>query len=228
VESIVARKIRTGLRLAREAAQSGTQKMHGLLTLGFATPPSDGMQNFTRMKFLYDAVRTMAPKTGGVALEIGVYNAGSTVYLAKAAARNGIDRVVGIDLFTGTPSWNQEIDTLPKALERLAEYGLAEYVTLIRSHSLQYEWKEPIAVLHLDADHEYSAVAADIARYAPFVIEEGIIIFDDYDTDHPGVCRAAHEFLSRNPEFEVAAVNYQRPEYGSLCVKRAARKGKPD
>jgi len=218
--SRIPRKARTGLRLAAAAAANGSRQIRGLLSVGFLPPPGDGMQNFARMRFLYESVRRFAPRSGGVALEVGVYNAGSTVYLAKAALRSGIERIVGIDLFTGTPSWNQSIDTLPTALERVARYGLSRDVTLIRSHSLQYDWKEPIAVLHLDADHEYSAVAADIAHYAPHVIEDGIIVFDDYDTTHPGVLRAVHELLSAGSSFEVAAVNYQRPEYGSVCVKR--------
>lgn len=154
---------------------------------------------------------------------MGVYNAGSTVYLGKAALRSGIDRIYGIDLFSGTPSWNQAIDTYSTAVARLERYGLKGKVELIRSHSLEYDWTEKIAVLHLDADHEYSAVVADLGKYAPFVGDEGIIVFDDYDTEHSGVLRAAHELLMGPLGFEIAAVNYQRPEYGSLCVKRRAK-----
>ncbi|MDQ6891543.1 MAG: class I SAM-dependent methyltransferase [Acidobacteriota bacterium] len=220
--SVIRRKARTGMRKAAAAAANSARQARGLLSVGFLPPPDDGMQNFARMRFLYESVRNLAPRSGGVALEVGVFKAGSTVYLAKAALRSGIERVIGIDLFTGTPSWNQSMDTLPHALERVARYGLSRSVTFIRSHSLKYDWKEPIAVLHLDADHEYSAVAADIAHYAPHVIDEGIIVFDDYDTAHPGVLRAVHELLSAASGFEVAAINYQRPEYGSLCVKRNA------
>lgn len=191
--------------------------------MGFVVPPYDGMQNYARMKFLYDSVRRFAPRSDAVALEIGCYKGCSTIFFAKACRRSGIPKVYAMDLFTGTPSWNLKIDVYDTTASRIAAYGLARYVTLLRAHSLAYEWNADIAVMHLDADHEYPAVAADLRRYAPFVVEGGIIIFDDYDTKHPGVVQAVHELLAGG-EFEIAAVNYQGPEYGSLCLKRVVRK----
>src|SRR5712692_5428360 len=158
----IAAKIANRLQLASNRAALVLEKLRGVLSIGFVPPPYDGMQNYARMKFLYDSVRMHAPRSGGVALEVGCYNAGSTVFLAKAALRVGIVRTFAMDLFTGTPSWNQSIDTYATAAARIAAYKLTPNVTLIRSHSLQYDWTEKIAVLHLDADHEYQAVAADL------------------------------------------------------------------
>ena len=66
---------------------------------------------------------------------------------------------------------------------------------LLRSHSLAYPWDKTIDVFHLDADHEYQAVTNDIEKFAPFLADEGIIVFDDYDAAHPGVKQAVHELL---------------------------------
>lgn len=73
------------------------------------------MQNYARMKFLYDSVRRFAPRSDAVALEIGCYRGCSTIFLAKACRRSGIPRVYAMDLFTGTPSWNQKFDTYETA-----------------------------------------------------------------------------------------------------------------
>jgi predicted O-methyltransferase YrrM len=137
--------------------------------LGFWPPPDDGMQSLRRMRFLFDCVVRFA-KPQGVALEIGCYKAGSTVYLAKACLRVGIGNVIAIDLFSGTPSWNQPFDTEKEARTRIAQYGLDSIVELVRGDSRQVPWDKPIAVLHVDGDHAYEAVRADLRRFLPHVL----------------------------------------------------------
>jgi predicted O-methyltransferase YrrM len=190
-----------------------------LLELGFPLPPLYTMQNYWRLKFLHDCIAQLAPSTG-VALEVGCYKCSSTVFIAHACARAHVNHVYAIDLFTGTPSWNGSVDYFDEAQGKLARYGLTEQVTLIRHHSLTYSWTEPIAALHIDADHAYEAVWNDIQKYTPFVVENGIVVFDDYDVSHPGVTRAVHRLLNENPSFEVAGANYQGAEFGSLCLRR--------
>lgn len=124
-------KIVGRLRNARQMSGFAMDRLRGLRSLGFVIPPYDGMQNFRRMKFLNDSVRRFAPRVSGVALEIGCYNAGSAVFLGKACLRSGIRRIYAMDLFTGTPSWKQTIDTYATAAARLAAYDLAANVTLI-------------------------------------------------------------------------------------------------
>jgi predicted O-methyltransferase YrrM len=150
--------------------------------------------------------------SNGVALEVGVCEAGSLVFFAKACLRRGIRRIYGIDLFPN--------NTYEAASSRLRKHGLDNYVTLFRSHSLKYRWKRKIDVLHLDADHEYKAVRADIEKYAPFVSDGGIIIFDDYDTAHPGVQRAVNLLLARNRGFEPVGINYEGAAFGSICLRK--------
>jgi predicted O-methyltransferase YrrM len=190
-----------------------------LLELGFRLPPLDTMQNYKRMKFLYDCIVQLAPAEG-VALEIGCYKCSSTVFIAKACAGPRARRVTAIDLFTGTRSWNTSEDYLGIAQQKLARYGLADRVTLIRHDSVSYPWKDPIAVLHIDADHAYEAVWADIQKYSPFIVKDGIVVFDDYDVSHPGVTKAVHRLLVEDPTFEVAGANYQGAEFGSVCLRR--------
>jgi predicted O-methyltransferase YrrM len=194
------------------------------LELGFALPPLDTMQNYRRLKFLHDCIQELAPPTG-VALEIGCFKCSSTVFIAHAAARARLAHVYAIDLFTGTPSWNGSVDYLDVAQDKLTRYGLNERVTLIRHDSFSYPWHEPIAALHIDADHAYEAVWKDIQKYAPFIVENGICVFDDYDVSHPGVTRAVHRLLNEDPSFEVAGANYQGVEFGSVCLRRVRQPG---
>ncbi len=202
---------------------STLEHLYGRLTLGFPVPPHDGMQNFRRMKFLHDSIVEFATPSGGVALEVGCYKGGSTVFLAKACLKKGISEIYAMDLFSGTPSWNQTIDTYEATVNRMTEYKLDRTVKLLRSHSLAYPWNKLIDVFHLDADHEYQAVVSDIEKFTPFLADEGIIVFDDYDAAHPGVKQAVHELLLKRRELEVVALNYEGWEYGSICLKNRAK-----
>ena len=124
------------------------------------------MQNYKRMKFLYDCIQEFAPATG-VALEVGCYKCSSTVFIANACAKVNVRNIYAIDLFTGTPSWNTTVDYLETAQRTIARYGLTDRVTLIREHSLRYPWAEPLSVLHIDADHAYEAAWNDIRKVHP-------------------------------------------------------------
>lgn len=178
------------------------------------------MQNITRMRFLHRCVIDFATPTTGIALEIGVYKAASMIFLAKACLKKGITRVYGVDLFGGPGSWQKAYDTFEAASQRLRKYDLDRNVVLLRSHSQEYPWDKTIDVFHLDADHEYGAVTADIRKYVPFLAERGIAIFDDYDAAHPGVQKAVHELLIEREDFEIIGINYQGGAYGSLCLRK--------
>jgi methyltransferase family protein len=204
----------------REVQSSGVaDHIRCLHELGFVLPPLERMQNYARLKFLHDCILRFAPGKG-VALEVGCYKCSAMVFIAKACAKKQVQHIYAMDLFTGTPSWNLSVDYFEDAQQKLARYGLRDQVTLIRAHSLQYPWKDPIAVLHVDADHAYEAVWQDIQKYTAFLVEGGIVVFDDYDTDHPGVMKAVHRLLAVDGHYEVAAANYQGHEFGSLCLRR--------
>jgi predicted O-methyltransferase YrrM len=213
-----------GLRVRMRAVQAEgvADHLRCRVELGFPLPPLDGMQNYQRLKFLYDCIRRFAPASG-VALEVGCYKCTSTVFIANACKKANIRNIYAMDLFTGTPSWNTPGDYFETARQKLARYGLGDRVTLLRSNSLEYPWKEPIAILHIDADHEYQAVWNDIQKYIPFLVVDGIVVFDDYDVSHAGVTKAVHRLLAEEPRFEVVAANYQGVEFGSLCLRRTGR-----
>ncbi len=207
------------VRRIPEKVRQYTTRLKRRIVLGFYEPEYDGMQDFTRMKFLYDTVQIFAKPQSSIALEIGVFMGCSLVFLAHACLSRGITRVYGMDTFTGTASWKQTFDTYNAAQTRLEAHKLTDHVKLIRSHSQAYPWSDAIDVLHIDADHEGEAVRRDIQKYTPFVTEGGLIVFDDYDSVHPGVKAGVHELLLGG-EYEIAAVNCFRADYGSICLRK--------
>ena len=63
------------------------------------------------------------------------------------------------------------------------------------------EYSKKIGLLHIDGNHKYSDVIDDINNYAKRVVENGWIIFDDYNWAFgDGVTRAADEYLIDNIE----------------------------
>jgi hypothetical protein len=196
-----------------------TDQIRCRIELGFALPQLETMQSYRRLKFLHDCILRFAPSTG-VALDVGCYTCSATVFIAKACARKHIQHTYAMDLFTETPSWNSSVDYFNSAQQKITSYGLGDQVTLIRAHSLQYPWKDPIAMLHINANHASRVPRRDIQKYSAFLVEGGIVVFDDYDISHPGVTNAVDRLLAEDARFDAVAANYQGREFGSLCLRR--------
>src|SRR5262249_39601536 len=59
--------------------------------------------------------------------------------------------------------------------------GCSDGVALVNLPSLAAAraWKAPVGLLFIDGDHSEDAVQADVDAWSPFVIDNGIIAFDD-------------------------------------------------
>ena len=162
----------------------------------FFAPGFDGMMSPPKCRFLY---RTVVQHVGrGTIVELGPYKGCSTSWLALAGIRSNKEHLWAIDTFTGTPSWRRVFDAFPGFQHRMKVNRFQRFVTPVRSSTTEAakQWQRAIQILHIDADHEYAAVSADIRDWVlPFLEESGIVIFDDYDSCHPGVVKAVHELL---------------------------------
>lgn len=179
------------------------------LRYGFIPPNYDGMMLPAQCRFLNDTVMGYTGEKKLI-VEIGSFRGCSTTWLAVAGIRNGFQGLIAIDLFTGTPSWGQKFDTYSDFVARMRLNRLDDFVRPIRGNSREviktWNAQDQVSILHIDGDHSYSAAKADAENYIPLVIKGGIVVFDDYDPNHPDVKRVVHELLGGDNQFEIIGV----------------------
>jgi predicted O-methyltransferase YrrM len=190
---------------------------------GFIIPNYDGMLDETQCKFLYEIVKRYSGKKT-VIVEIGSYKGSSTTWLAVAGKRYGFQSLIAIDLFTGTPYWKTKFNSYEAFMIRMKRNKLESFVIPIKGDSREvikkWDRKKTIAILHIDGDHSYEGVKADIDNYIPYLEHHGIIIFDDYVSTHPNVKRAVHELLN-TMNFQVHKCCEEIKEgFGSIALKK--------
>ena len=125
-------------------------------------------------------------------LEIGSYCGLSTVCMARTA-----EHVTAVDYFDGrgTP---QPQDTRKTFDDNMQRYSVADRVT---AASPEDEFIGECDLLFIDGAHDRESVQADIAKYLPFLVGDGLIAFHDYNEPcHPGVTAAVNEFLADGGE----------------------------
>lgn len=200
------------------------ERIYLKLKYGFIIPGFDGMMNAKKCEFLYNTVKYYSGKKELI-VEIGSFKGCSTSWLAMAGKGNGFKSLIAIDLFTGTPSWQEDIDTYDYFIKRMHANDLIDFVKPIRADSKEaiknWNQNDKISILHIDGDHSYEGVKADMDNYIPLVVNGGIIIIDDYDSFHPGVQKAADELLS-SKSFERYAIVKEIPNkgFGSIAIKK--------
>lgn len=123
---------------------------------------------------LYLAAR-YGPAEGRI-VEIGSAFGRSACYMAEGSKMAGREHVWSIDP-------HEEYDSWEPFLENIRTLGLGDWIHPMLGTSEQ-AWSvwdgEPIRLLFIDGDHSYDSVKLDIECWAPLVVEDGIIMFDDY------------------------------------------------
>jgi len=190
---------------------------------GFIVPRYDGMMDERKCRFLYEMVTRYSGEKGLI-VEVGSYRGCSTTWLGVAGKRKGFQGLIAIDLFTGTPFWNQKFDTYKAFIQRIKMNKLETFVKAIRGNSgeVAKQWvaKNKIAILHIDGDHAYQGVKADIENYTPYLERNGVVIFDDYDSGHPNVRKAVHELLNTGDFQILDMVAEIKKGYGSIVLQK--------
>ena len=57
--------------------------------------------------------------------------------------------------------------------------------------------------VYIDGDHTYNGVSKDFMNYSPFVKSNGLIVFDDYTVNYPGIVEFIDTQIKTNPNYEV-------------------------
>lgn len=154
--------------------------------------------------FLYrSALR--GPGSGAI-VEIGSAWGRSTVFLARGSKAAARERVIAIDPHTGDDWYLQSeglerLDSSQEFRHNMARFEVADWVELMQMTSdeaASRSEQRPIRLLFVDGLHTYEGVASDIATWVPRVVPGGVIVFDDYENDDPGVGvrRAVDELMA--------------------------------
>lgn len=98
-----------------------------------------------------------------VVLEIGRKYGGSTAIIASALEKGclySMDIVDHPEAHSNTDAWKDKI----------------HFITCDSKHT---EWNMEIDLLFIDGDHSYEGVKSDVAKFSPFVRDNGVMIFHD-------------------------------------------------
>lgn len=137
-------------------------------------------------------------------VEVGCYKGKSTAWLAAGVSVGPGSNVYAVDLWTqGGQAYTDTIkryehpDTYQAFNDQLGRVGLIDHVTAIigSSQAIAAKWEVLIGLLHIDAEHSYKAVRADIAAWGPYMVPGGVLILHDFSSSFPGVIKAANELL---------------------------------
>lgn len=146
-------------------------------------------------------------------VELGSYRGKSTCYLATGSSIGYRAPVFAVDAWSEAVStWrNRVMDRLPSPefedfQTQVALAGMAEMVTPIQSDTVKAsaQWgtvggNRTIGLLYIDGDHHHEAVMADFRAWRPFLADDALIVFDDYDTPtNPGVLTAVRLLEQRD------------------------------
>jgi hypothetical protein len=121
-----------------------------------------------------------AAKTPGLIVEIGSYQGKSTVAMARVTK----NKIYAID-----PHY---LKSYKKFLANTKKY---KNIIPIKktSEKANINWKLPIALLHIDGNHEYEFVKQDIKLWLKHLENNGVVVFHDAFAPYPQVWQAVYE-----------------------------------
>ena len=163
-----------------------------------------GVEGYALMLF---AAR--GPGTGEI-VEIGSWMGRSTCWLAYGSKSHSREKVHAVDPFDGGPMLSEtdpvknEGTTYFSFVDNLTKHELFDHVIPIVATSTQAikQWKKPVRLLFIDAEHTYSAVKQDFELWTRFLIVNGVVVFDDVTNQYPGVLQFYEELMANSQEYQ--------------------------
>lgn len=118
----------------------------------------------------------------GAVIEVGCWEGRSTVVIANACAP---DRVLAVDTWLGSAGEECWEIAASRDVFSIFQHNIAEMtvgnVTPVKMDWQQFfaEWDGPIKFLHIDGEHSYEAVRANIEAALPHMVSGGVICGHD-------------------------------------------------
>lgn len=174
---------------------------------------------------LGEVLRSMArniPRDRAI-VEIGSFKGMSTCYLAAGAMEGKGATVYAVD------PWDLEGNIAGKHgytdpqvrvvfTQQLEQAGVAQQVVPVQDfgvHAGDHWHGDPVGLLYIDGDHDYSSVWNDFHAWRRHLTRGAIVCFDDYGTRrNPGVAKAVDRLVRTD------VLRAFRKEAGQLAVTR--------
>lgn len=139
---------------------------------------------------LYRLVCFKAPTP--TVVELGAWKGRSSACIGYALRDRGGGHLVSVDTWRGTDDESQhgtllagygEDQLYREYLDNVSREGLSDLVEPWRmtTEAAADRWDHgtTIGLLYIDAGHSYADVRRDFERWSPFVVDGGLIVFDD-------------------------------------------------
>ena len=118
-------------------------------------------------------------------VELGSFMGRSTIYIAAAGKVSGRSKIITVDHFEGS-SEHPGLGYTPQMIregffKNIKEVGFEDYIEVMdmSTHEASQKYNGQIAILFIDAAHEYKSIKQDFEDWYPKVISGGWIIIHD-------------------------------------------------
>ncbi len=153
----------------------------------------DGWLSDEEAYSLYRAAKKSSSK--GIIVEIGSWKGKSTICLGMGSNDGPKTKVYAIDPHTGSPDHQRsgkKIWTLDEFKKNVAEAGLISLVEplIATSEEAVKNWKEPISLIHIDANYEdYNMSKKDFFWWSKHIINGGVIAIHNVAPSLSGILK---------------------------------------
>jgi predicted O-methyltransferase YrrM len=170
-----------------------------------------------------------------IIIEIGSWKGNSAIHMAEIATHHQLNtEIVCVDTFTGSPEhWIKTDSTQTAGVHEFSDWydslkvvrGRPTLFEIFMNNCVCANVSERITpfpvssdnafyvldrlnvraeLIYIDAGHEYESASRDLNKFINLLADRGVLVMDDY-AGWPGVTRAVHEFVYKNPDYYFVA-----------------------